>query len=301
MKKVAVLMSTYNGEAYLEQQIDSVLVQEGVEVSLLVRDDSSTDGTQIILDKYQKTGTLMWYTGENLKPAKSFLNLLNNAPDADYYAFCDQDDVWLADKLIRAIACMDSANGEVPQLYYGKPRLVNGDLEPLESPRSASETTKGFGGAVISGNATGCTMVINDSLKRLVCGKMPEFLSMHDAWVFAVCVSMGGKWYFDKDVHILYRQHGNNVIGISISRKKVFLQHMKSLHTKSCVRSRTIASLYKIYGEQMPKEHAIICEQIVNYKKNILACLKLFFNKDVKTGYFYRDFMFRIALLLKAY
>ena len=83
---VCVLMSTYNGEKYLEEQIDSILAQKGCKVQLLVRDDGSSDGTIGILQKYHEEGYLEYYTGENLKPAKSFMDLLYNAPKAEYYA-----------------------------------------------------------------------------------------------------------------------------------------------------------------------------------------------------------------------
>ena len=76
MYTFSVLMSTYNGERYLRQQIDSILQQEGVKVQLLVRDDGSTDNTLDILNGYAQKGLLKWYQGENLKSARSFLTLL---------------------------------------------------------------------------------------------------------------------------------------------------------------------------------------------------------------------------------
>ena len=97
--KVLVLMSTYNGEKYLREQIDSILGQRGVEVSLLVRDDGSTDATLTTLDEYKESGRLDYYCGNNLGPARSFMHLLQNAPASDFYAFSDQDDKWMDDKL----------------------------------------------------------------------------------------------------------------------------------------------------------------------------------------------------------
>ena len=110
-EKVLVLMSTYNGEQYLQQQIDSIITQKNVDVELLVRDDGSTDKTIDILKDYQQKGLLSYYAGENLKPQLSFLHLLRHAPECKYYAFADQDDVWLEDKLssgIEAICSHDS-------------------------------------------------------------------------------------------------------------------------------------------------------------------------------------------------
>ena len=96
-------MSTYNGQKYIRQQIDSILQQTNVEVNLLVRDDGSKDDTIKILDEYKQEGKLTYYTGPNLGPQLSFLNLLNNCPKADYYAFADQDDYWEKDKLSTAV------------------------------------------------------------------------------------------------------------------------------------------------------------------------------------------------------
>ncbi|MBQ4399872.1 MAG: glycosyltransferase, partial [Alphaproteobacteria bacterium] len=103
MDNVLVLMSTYNGEKYLKTQLDSILAQQGVNVQILVRDDGSSDGTLPILQAYAAQGKLTYYTGPNLKPAKSFMDLIYNAPQADFYAFADQDDYWLPEKLICAV------------------------------------------------------------------------------------------------------------------------------------------------------------------------------------------------------
>ena len=100
--KVCVLISTYNGEKFLDEQIASILAQKGVEVDILVRDDGSSDMTCSLLERWQKEGKLKWYKGENLGFARSFMNLLKTASVYDYYAFCDQDDVWLPEKLKKA-------------------------------------------------------------------------------------------------------------------------------------------------------------------------------------------------------
>ena len=101
--RVQVFLSSYNGEKYIEEQIDSVLQQKGVEVRILVRDDGSNDKTVDILEMLYKKGKINFYKGENIGYAKSFLNLLTHDNKADYYAFCDQDDFWLSNKLIEGI------------------------------------------------------------------------------------------------------------------------------------------------------------------------------------------------------
>lgn len=101
---VSVLMSTYNGAKYIREQIDSILNQKDVNVELLIRDDGSSDNTAEICKEYQKKNTnIRFYQGENIGVGKSFMELLKKAPEADYYSFSDQDDVWLEDKLSRAV------------------------------------------------------------------------------------------------------------------------------------------------------------------------------------------------------
>ena len=98
MEKVIVLMSTYNGEKYIKQQVDSILNQENVSVELVVRDDGSNDNTISILKEYEKAGKLIWYTGDNKGAAYSFFDLMeyakNRYDDYCYFALSDQDDIW---------------------------------------------------------------------------------------------------------------------------------------------------------------------------------------------------------------
>ena len=102
-------MSTYNGEKYLREQIDSILNQDYPEISLLIRDDGSTDGTVDILKEYaQKYRDIDYYVGENLGVQNSFFDLMKRADKrAYYYAFADQDDVWLPGKIKRAIELLE--------------------------------------------------------------------------------------------------------------------------------------------------------------------------------------------------
>lgn len=96
MKTVSVLLSTYNGEKYLREQLDSLLVQQGVDLRIIARDDGSKDTTVEILKEYAGKDTrVSFFEGKNVGPAQSFFDLIMKSPDSDYYAFCDQDDVWI--------------------------------------------------------------------------------------------------------------------------------------------------------------------------------------------------------------
>ena len=125
MDRVCVLMASYNGEKFIREQIDSILRQEGVEVSLVVRDDHSTDSTPEILREYEEAGKISVLRDDiHLGAPNGFMKLLYEADPCDYYAFADQDDIWLPDKLSRAVNAIRGFNG--PALYWlyysaGKP------------------------------------------------------------------------------------------------------------------------------------------------------------------------------------
>lgn len=260
--KVVVLLSTYNGERYLEEQLRSLQAQTGVDVTVLVRDDGSSDNTHAILDECSKSGFLSWYTGPNLRPAKSFLDLLCNAPDADYYAFCDQDDVWLPDKLHRAVQSLRSCDGEY-KLYFSPAILVDSSLNVIGELPLNYKFTKGE--AVVTNPATGCTMLFNSNLKKLVAMYPPQVLEMHDEWVYKVCLFMNGTIYADKESRIYYRQHGNNVIGAKEPFLKGLTRRFGLLFAKGGSRSRTLCEIYRQYKGIMPKESVDILERVHAY------------------------------------
>ena len=150
-------MSTYNAMKFGAAQLSSILAQAGVEVQLRVRDDGSTDGTQQWLDAEAAKGHLVWWQGENLKPARSFMELLAKADDeAEFYAFADQDDIWLSDKLNAAVARMEKS-GDAPALYFSRTQPVNEQMEPLPALTFTPRVT--FGEALMCHVATGHTMV----------------------------------------------------------------------------------------------------------------------------------------------
>lgn len=139
MKRICVMLSTYNGEQYLREQLDSIYGQQGVDFHILVRDDGSSDGTLQILYEYRKKkGRMRVKEGTNLGSKKSFYELCFMAEAAedvfDYYAFADQDDVWYPDKLSRAVKALDTVDGCSDKLWYGGVRLVDCNLNPISTP-----------------------------------------------------------------------------------------------------------------------------------------------------------------------
>ena len=247
--KVAVLMSTYNGEKYIREQIASILEQQGdFSLDIWVRDDGSADATRQILEEYAADGKLQWYTGENLKPARSFWDLLLHCRGYDYYAFADQDDVWLPGKLQSAVASLAAESG--PAAACANACLVGSDLESLGRnvylmpPPTDLETMS------IAGGILGCTMVINKALAELLQSRpMPRVMVMHDFYIALVCKLAGGKLCFDMTPQILYRQHGNNVVGASKNKIAALKDRVRTVTRRARV---SVCDQAKILLEQYP-------------------------------------------------
>ena len=301
MEKVVVLMSTYNGDRYLENQIDSLLAQEGVEVEILARDDGSKDRTLEILEEYKGAkSNFDYYIGENLGPAGSFLDLMKHAPEADFYALCDQDDTWLPDKLkiaVEAIRQRESENRN-PILYYGMPRFADNDGNLLKGPKGIYEKSLDFPSCLIKSNSTGCTMVFNRALLELINSKTPGPITMHDEWIHKVCLAVEGVLIYDEDVHILYRQHGGNTIGGQLSFRKVLKRYWKTLTEPDCIRSKCIKSVVECFGDKMSPENCEMAKKVASYKESFGNRIKLLLDKGIKTEYPKRNLMFKLAVLL---
>lgn len=299
MKKIQVLMSTFNGEKFLDEQLESIMAQDGVKISVLVRDDGSSDGTQEILNKWQENRKLTFYTGDNLRPAKSFMNLIEQAPDVDYYALADQDDVWENDKLKCAVSYLEQSDKAIPALYFSQTQLVDENLQPLPTPQLLPSCT--FYEGLIAHYATGCTFVFNRALLELVRQYKPSYISMHDLWLYNLCLAVGGNIYFDPMPHIKYRQHGNNVIGLSGGWKRSFLLRCQRTLNKECERSNTVLELYKGYKEQIKPEYLPLVRHIVNYRNSVIDLLRLIFNRKLRCSNVKTNLSMRIALLLHTY
>ena len=133
MKTVCVLMSTYNGEKYIVEQIDSILQQENVNVNLLIRDDGSKDKTVEIIKQYLIDKRVSFVSGDNIGYKKSFLWLMDNSPNSDYYAFADQDDVWKKDKLFAAVTKLENEDIAEPKLYTSALTRVDENLNYISN------------------------------------------------------------------------------------------------------------------------------------------------------------------------
>ena len=274
---VAVLMATYNGGKFLREQLNSLIEQIGVKVTILVRDDGSTDNTTSILDEFQNNQLLTWYTGEHLNAGYGFLDLMKNAPKADYYAFCDQDDVWECNKLIKAIEVLEKAPKDKCNLYGSGLKLVNETLDFISEHQLKEKRTPQA--RFIFPNIAGCTMVFNQKLLDATNKYHPQHILMHDAWICMICLGLGGNVYVDKNSYIKYRQHGNNVIGLRVGIKDNLRRaYFYIFNVDLC---NQFECLLDGYGQQMIPEFFDLAKMLCLAKKSLIVRWKLIRLKQI--------------------
>lgn len=296
-KKVVILLSTYNGAKYLRELLDSLLNQTHKNISILVRDDGSTDATLEILAEYSnRHNTFTYYKGENLKPARSFMDLLQQSEDADYYALSDQDDVWLPDKIEIAINQLEANKAD---LYHSAFQMTNSCLVPIPTPKKQMVNTLGQSMVLI--NATGCTMVLSKKARDFANLYDPSYMIMHDYWLIQLTYAWGGKVIYDETPHILYRQHGGNVLG---GVPESFIPKWKgrikrAFHPKK-ERWRQLSELYKGYASVIPPQEMQIVKPLVQYQDmSFFNRVRLALNKNYKSNNSSKNFLFRISVIFK--
>lgn len=301
MDKVLVLMSTYNGERYLAEQIDSILSQEKVTVTLLIRDDGSTDHTINIIKEYHNfyPDKIFIVCEKNIGFAMSFTKLLQiaheNFFDYPYYAFSDQDDVWLPLKLISAICRLKNESDIIPITYCSNTKLVDSNLIYIKPGRKRKTVRLSKERAIVQNFATGCTMVFNKCALEMYINHLPKKIKVHDFLMYQLCIFIG-KVIYDENSYILYRQHANNQIGMPNfwgRWKRRFRKHYKE-HTLEFQNYYFLEA----YKNLLNIEDVYIISQIVFYRKCIFNRLSLVFNRKIKYTVFERNIFFIIKIIL---
>lgn len=222
--RIAVLMSTYNGHSYLHQQLKSLTEQTVAdEMTIYIRDDGSCDDTFEIIERWKSKARIVLYKGRNVGPALSFWRLLTKPEiQADYYAFCDQDDVWDIDKLEKAIKKL---NIETP-LYACNCRIINKNNDIVLGKRVLEAPVINIQRLFISGCTQGCSMVFTNELRKYLVTSCIKCIPMHDVILMLYALQLG-KIYWDSESHFSYRVHSNNVVA---KYNKTTLQKLKTTY-----------------------------------------------------------------------
>lgn len=298
MSKVQILLSTYNGEKYLEEQLDSILNQDYPDITILIRDDGSTDKTIEILDQYsRKYNQIKYYKGNNIGVINSFFDLMKNADiTAEYYSLSDQDDVWLSDKISRAVNQLNLLPSNKPLLYCGRTTLVDEYLNPLRNSIKLIPQKPSFGNALIENICTGCTSVFNKELLLLVCNHIPQYTVMHDWWLY-LTASAYGEVYYDENSYILYRQHQANVIGSKSNYIAEFLMRLKRFKGKQGNISRQVIEFDRLFVNNYFDKKNLL-NYIKKYRKNSRIRLHILFSNKIYRHRFMDNLIFKFLFLI---
>lgn len=222
--KIQILLSTYNGEKYLAQQLDSLLNQDYSDFNILIRDDGSSDSTCDILSDYQsKCANINVVFAKNIGVTGSYFELLSSA-SADFYALCDQDDIWLPNKLSRGVSVISKGNDLSSGLYCSALQFVDSRLNYIgvtNPPRYQC-----LENAVMENIATGCTVIIGETLRQLFLEAEPDKMHMHDWWLYLLASAFGSV-AFDSEHLVLYRRHEGTVTGLQLKSSRTLLARLK--------------------------------------------------------------------------
>ena len=209
MKTVNILLSAYNGEKFIAEQIESLLAQEYPAVTIHIRDDGSTDRTVEIVRQYTDRPNVKLYEGENVGYRKSFAWLLANCRDADYYAYCDQDDYWMPDKISRAVRALERFDENTPAIYIGDFYWGDAECRPLRANRNAYKKHSLIKFTTGDMNTFGFTEVFNECAAAGIRDREPLELCVHDQIVYLYC-RCAGRVIWDEKPTACYRRYGEN-------------------------------------------------------------------------------------------
>jgi glycosyltransferase involved in cell wall biosynthesis len=278
-KEIAILMSVYNGAYFLSQQLDSLYKQTCSNWNLYVRDDGSTDSSLEIIKKYQERYSNLFLINDESHsgPVGSFMKLLDLV-DSEYYMFCDQDDVWFSNKIeksFKRIQLLEKINGKIPIIVHTDISLVDSKLKMLSESywdeiHLDPNRMKNYNYLAICCYTTGCTMIYNKSAKE-VSFPWNDKAIMHDWWV-AINVIKTGIIDSVYSPTIYYRQHANNVMGVSYGRRNNFFYKLIKI-------KKIIIENYNLYKKLKEFNYGTIFK-FLYYKGKILLMMRV----NVKQG-----------------
>jgi glycosyltransferase involved in cell wall biosynthesis len=209
------LLCTYNGSPFLGEQLDSIDRQTYAGWRLVISDDGSTDGTLKIAKEFMDghPDRVCIIEGPDKGFAGNFLAVAAKPPfRAEYWAFCDQDDIWEPDKLSKAVQMLAKVLPEVPALYCSRTLLIDARGKKLGSSPIFT-LVPSFHNALVQNIASGNTMVFNEAARRLLAEASEGEVFFHDWLLYLVVTGCGGKVFYDREHTVRYRQHGSNILG----------------------------------------------------------------------------------------
>ena len=273
--KVVVLMSTYNGEKYIQEQIESILSQTYSDVKIYVRDDGSKDKTLDVLKKYEKEDKIILLRGKNKGFIGSFFSILKECENADYYAWCDQDDIWFPEKISRAVEMLENNRKEAPTLYFSDydyyDQTMHFQKHGLDHKRGPS-----FANSLMDCISLGFNSVFNHRARTMMLEKIPNHSCGHDWWTYMVCAAFGTVIYDRGYVSVKYRRleesvspGGKSFIATQIWRFKKFFvnDYFKKIREQ-------LYEFNDLYGQELSRDDKKVMNLFVKRRYSLPVALK---------------------------
>lgn len=282
---INILISTYNGEKYIKDQLKSIEEQTYPDYHVYIRDDGSKDGTVGRIKEYIETSEISerfsLSCGENLGFMGSFKELLMMASEGDYWAFCDQDDYWYPERLEKAFSWFEkqkkasSYDPQEPLLYYSQAEIANEDLSERK-PYSLADFDYGFRNSFTVNIFFGFSMVINRALyERLIRADFSR-LKYHD-WFAAMIVTAFGRYHISESMDSAHRMHGDNTSAFFFLKK---IPEGIRLLKGDDFYARNAREFYRLFGRELNREQRYWCRMFINDKYRFkVAFRKAFYPK----------------------
>lgn len=276
---VAVLVATYNGAQYVQSQLESLANQTYKNIRIYIRDDGSKDSTFDICKQFlSKHNNTVLTQGENCGAFSNFMQLLRFAgDDHEYYAFCDQDDIWMENKIENAITKIGDTSE--PVLYCSQVVIVDKNIRTVGL--SKVPVYIGFQNALVENIAQGSTIVLNRTARDILVSKEVTGIKLHDWWCYLVISSLG-KVLYDPSPTMYYRMHSRNVSYGAFGSLPKMIGRLKRLMKKDrfeCFKQALV--LKNMYGSIMTFRQSELLNEFLSIMEiRFLFRLKyLFVNK----------------------
>jgi glycosyltransferase involved in cell wall biosynthesis len=291
---IEVLLSAFNGERWLREQLESLASQTYPDWRLLARDDGSRDGSRAVLEKFVAAwGRGRVLTGQNLGYRQSFFTLLQES-QAPMVSFCDQDDVWLPEKLERAARALATVEPGLPAAHYSPFRIVDAALRPLGMrPRGSSRC--GFNNALAECAMFGFTMTLNGAARDLVVSRLPSDPISHDWWCYLV-VAATGRVLHEPEPMALYRRHDANS---SEGARRSYWRRVRQFLTEGGARRvyRQAEELKALFGTDMKPSALATLDRFLAAGRSPTKRLLYALRPDIEREGFFGNLILRFLLL----
>lgn len=279
MTSVAILLSTYNGEKFLNEQIESILNQSYIDWTLYIRDDGSKDGTDQIINQYTNkypNKIIRIESSKNIGVIRSFETLMKTCKE-EYIFFCDQDDIWLPFKLkvsLEKLKELEKTNDSAISIFSDL-TVVDEQLNVINPSfwkysRINPDLLTSFDSLCVHAVATGCTLAINKKAKEIALD-IPDEATMHDEWIVLSTIKANGIIEHIPFSTILYRQHKKNVIGATDDSNKTNYIISKFINLKKTIKENIYRwRMLKKLGFENPLKYIYLkLRYFLTYKPHI--------------------------------